>query len=136
MPSSFDYAVIRLVPRAEREEFVNVGVILICRERAFLGARVALDKERIHTIAPALDLEEIERQLALIPLVCSGDPAGGEIAELPISERFQWLAAARSTPIQNSSVHSGLTEDPQEALDRLLETMVRMPPKEAGPAAT
>ncbi len=131
--SSFDYAVVRVVPRVEREEFVNVGVILICRERAFLSARVALDKERIRTLAPTLDIDEIDRQLELIPLVCAGDAEGGEIAQMPISERFHWLAAPKSTVIQVSPAHSGLTEDPEDTLERLLERMVLLPNPGARP---
>lgn len=131
-PSAFDYAVIRVVPRVEREEFVNVGVILICREAPFLGARIALDRARIAAVSATLDLDEIERQLAVFPQIAAGDPEGGEIAQLPISERFHWLAAPRSTVIQVSPSHSGITEDPEGALDRLLATMVR-PPKEPPP---
>ena len=110
--SSFDYATIRVVPRVEREEFINAGVILFCRTRRFLGARIALDRERLAALAPSLDLGEVERQLGLIALICSGDPAGGPIAELPASGRFHWLVSPRSTVIQISPVHSGLCQDP------------------------
>jgi hypothetical protein len=131
-PSGFDYAVIRIVPRVEREEFMNVGVILICREAPFLGALIALDRVRLAAMAPTLDLDDIEQQLNQFPLIASGDPAGGEMAALPISERFHWLVAPRSTVIQVSPQHSGITEDPEGALERLLATMVR-PPKEIPP---
>lgn len=133
-PTAFDYAVIRVVPRVEREEFVNVGVILMCREAPFLGARISMDRARLASLSPALDLDEIERQLTLIPLICAGDPKGGEIAALPMAERFHWLVSPKSTVVQVSSVHSGITEDPQGALDRLLDTMVR-PPKAEAPKA-
>ncbi len=125
--SSFDYAVIRVVPRVEREEFVNAGVILFSRTRRFLGAEIDLDRERLAVLAPWLDLDEVERQLALIPVICSGDPAGGPIAELPIWERFHWLVAPRSTVIQTSPVHSGLCQDPEAALVHLVDTLVRPP---------
>jgi len=124
--SSFDYAIVRVAPRVEREEFVNVGVILICRTSPYLGARVELDRQRLAALAPDLDVDEIERQLALIPLICSGAPAGGEIAALPISERFHWLTSPRSTVIQVSPVHSGLSADPDAELEHLLDTMVRL----------
>ena len=124
--SSFDYAVIRVVPRVEREEFINVGVILICREKPYLGARIAVDKERLRTLSADLDLDEIQRQLDLIPHVCDGDEEGGEIAQLPISERFHWL--------QVSPAHSGLTENPEDTLERLLERMVLLPNPGARPA--
>jgi hypothetical protein len=131
-PSGFDYAVIRIVPRVEREEFMNVGVILICREESYLGALVALDPVRLAAMAPTLDIDDIQQQLNQFPLIAAGDPAGGEIAALPMSERFHWLTAPRSTVIQVSPTHSGITEDPQGALERLLATMVR-PPKEVPP---
>lgn len=134
-PSAFDYAVVRIVPRVEREEFMNVGVIVICRDAQFLGARIALDPVRLAAMAPALDPDDIERQLEQIPLIAAGDPAGGEIAALPISERFHWLVAPRGTVIQVSPMHSGITEDPENALERLLATMVR-PPKEVPPPKT
>ncbi|MEA2641517.1 MAG: hypothetical protein QOF51_2911 [Chloroflexota bacterium] len=126
-PSSFDYAVIRVVPLVEREEFVNAGVILFCRTRRYLAARIALDRDRLAALAPWLDLAEVERQLALIPLICQGDAAGGPIAELPISERFHWLVAPRSTVIETSPVHTGLSEDPETTLAHLVDTVVRTP---------
>jgi len=123
-PSSFDYAIVRVVPRVERGEFVNVGAVLFCRTRRFLGARIALDERRLLTLAPGSDLDEIRRYLELIPLICAGDPAGGPIAALPQAERFHWLVAPRSAMIQTSPVHSGLCADPLAALDHLVETMV------------
>lgn len=125
--SSFDYAVVRVVPRVEREEFINAGVIVFCRTRRFLGACVALDRARLAVLAPEVDPAEVERHLALIPLVCSGDPAAGPIGRLPAAERFHWLVAPRSTVIQPSPSHSGLCRDPRAMLDHLFDTMVRPP---------
>lgn len=126
-PTSFDYAVVRVVPFVEREEFINAGVILFCRTCSFLGARMALDRARLAALAPWLDLADVERQLALIPLICAGDPAGGPVAALPPWERFHWLVAPRSTVIQTSPVHTGLCENPEAALDHLVDTVVRTP---------
>ena len=125
--SSFDYAIVRIVPLVEREEFINAGVILFCRTCPFLGARIALDRERLAALAPGLDIAEVEQQLAVIPLICDGDPAGGPVAALPLWERFHWLVAPRSTVIQTSPVHTGLSEDPEAALDHLVDTVVRAP---------
>lgn len=123
-PSSFDYAVVRVVPRVEREEFINAGVILFCRSRRFLGARIALDRQRLAMLNPHLDLEDVERHLTIIPLVCKGGPDAGAIGQLPLAERFHWLVAPRSTIIQTSPVHSGLCTDPEAVLNHLLETLV------------
>ena len=125
--SSFDYAIIRVVPLVEREEFVNAGVILFCRACPFLGARIALDRERLAALAPQLDLTDVERQLEIIALICQGDPAGGLLAALPPAERFHWRVAPRSTVIQTSPVHTGLCDDPEAALEHLVATVVRTP---------
>jgi len=124
---SFNYAIVRVVPLVEREEFVNAGVILFCRECPFLGARIALDRKRLATLAPWLDLVDVERQLALIPSICQGEPAAGDVAALSPAERFHWLVAPRSTVIQTSPVHSGLCDDPEAELDHLVDTVVRTP---------
>src|SRR5438874_419137 len=118
----FEYAVIRLVPRVEREEFINVGVILFCRTRHFLDARIALDTKRLAALAPHLDVAAIQEQLNHIPLICMGGAAAGPIGLLPQPERFRWLIAPRSTVVQSSPVHGGLCEDPQAELDRLVAT--------------
>ena len=123
--SSYDYAIVRVVPRVERGEFVNVGVILFCRTRRFLGARIWLDAERIAALAPQLDISELKRHLAIIPLVCAGGADAGPIGALPLAERFHWLVAPRSAMIQTSPVHSGLCDAPEAALDELLEALVR-----------
>lgn len=125
--SSFDYAVVRVVPRVEREEFINVGVIVFCRTRNFLGARIALDGQRLTALHPGLDLAEVERFLSLIPLICAGGPAAGPLGQLPQADRFHWLVSPRSTIIQTSPVHTGLCADPETALNHLLETMVCLP---------
>jgi len=126
-PSSFDYAVVRVVPRVERGEFINAGVVLYCRTRDFLGARVTLDRRRLAALAPDADAGEIDRQLAALVAVCEGHAGAGPIAALPQSERFLWLAAPRSTVIQSSPVHSGLcagSAEPAAVLDRLFQKMV------------
>ena len=120
----FEYAVIRLVPRVEREEFINVGVVLFCRARQFLDARMALDLERIAALAPHLDVAAFQEQLSHIPLICKGGAAAGPIGLLPQPERFRWLVAPRSTIVQPSPVHSGLCDDPEVELDRLMARMV------------
>jgi len=125
--SSFDYAIVRVVPLVAREEFINAGVIVFCRTRRYLRARIALDRARLAALAPWLDVDEVERQLGLIPLICAGDAAGGPIAALPHWERFHWLVAPRSTIIQTSPVHSGLCEDPEAMLVHLIDTVVRIP---------
>jgi hypothetical protein len=126
--SSFDYAIVRVVPRVEREEFINTGVILFCRTERFLGALIELNTERLRALAPDVDLLLVQRHLNLIPLVCSGGAEAGFIGRLSQSERFHWLVSPRSTIIQTSPVHSGICSDPEAALQHLLETMVRRPP--------
>ncbi len=127
---SFDYAVIRVVPRVERHEFVNAGVILYCRSLGFLGARVSLDPSRLAALFPAAarELDVIERALAIIPAICAGAPDAGPIARLGQAERFHWLVAPRSTITQTSPVHSGLCDDPARTLDHLVETLVTVAP--------
>src|SRR5262245_30760784 len=127
MPASdvFEYAIIRVVPRVEREEFINVGVVLFCRTRHFLDARISLDLQRLAALAPDLDLDALQEQLNHIPVICKGGAAAGPIGILPQAERFRWLVAPRSTIVQPSPVHSGLCDDPQIELDRLVATMVR-----------
>jgi hypothetical protein len=127
-PASFDYAIVRVVPRGEREEFVNAGAILFCLERDFLAARVELDRARLSALAPDADLALVEEHLAAIPLVAAGGEGSGPIGKLSRRERFHWLVAPRSTIIQVSAVHSGLCDDPARALELLLERMVRRSP--------
>lgn len=125
---SFDYAVMRVVPRVEREEFVNAGIVLFCSERDFLGARVELDRERLRALAPDVDLALVEEHLAAIPRIAAGGEGSGPIGRLSRRERFHWLVAPRSTIIQVSPVHSGLCDDPERALERLMDGMVRRRP--------
>ena len=129
MPTShtYDYAVIRVVPRVEREEFVNVGVILSCATRDFLDARLHVDRQRLAAFDPGFDAALVEQYLAVIPLVCRGDADAGPIGKLSARQRFHWLVAPRSTIIQVSAVHSGLCEDPSGALAHLMQRMVLCP---------
>lgn len=124
----FDYAVVRVVPRVERGEFVNAGVILFCPTRGYLDARIELDQARLKTLAPSIDIAVVESYLEAIPKVCAGGGEPGSIGTLPQGARFHWLVAPRSTVIQTSDVHSGVHEDPRAALDGLFEKLVR-PPK-------
>lgn len=125
--SSFDYAVIRVVPRVEREEFVNAGVILFCLERDFLQARVEVDERRLSALWPETDVELVRQHLEAIPKICAGSPDGGPIARLSLRERFHWLVAPRSTIIQVSPVHAGLCDSPERALAELFERVIQVP---------
>ena len=125
--SSYDYAIVRVVPRVERGEFLNVGVILYCRTRRFLGARFALDRARLAALAPDLDADEVERHLDALAAVAAGGKAGGPIGALEQPQRFHWLVAPRSTVIQVSPVHCGLCTDPAAALADLLRREVSAP---------
>jgi hypothetical protein len=124
--SAYEYAIIRVVPRVERGEFINAGAILFCRTRRFLGARIELDAARLAALAPWLDIAAVERHLALFPRLCAGD-AADPIGRLDRAERFRCLVAPSSTIIQPSPVHTGLCRDPAAELERLLATMVRPP---------
>lgn len=122
--SSYDYALIRLVPNVERGECLNVGVLLFCRTRRFLGARIHLDSERALALAPDLDLIAVQQQLDDLLRICAGGPEAGSLGEMSQSERFHWLVSPRSTVVQVSEVHTGLCEDPEATLEHLLKTMV------------
>ena len=123
---SYDYAIVRVVPRVDREEFVNVGVILACQSRDFLEARIELDIKRLAALDPNADLATIQTHLQGIPLVAIGGVQAGPIGKLTQRERFHWLVAPRSTIIQTSAVHTRLCRDPAAALEHLLITMVRL----------
>ena len=125
---AYDYAIVRVVPRVERGEMINAGVILSCPDLDFLEARVELDDARLRALDETLDLEAIRAHLAIIPLVCRGGPEAGPIGSLPQRSRFHWLVSPRSTIIQPSPVHTGRTSDPARCLERLLDTMVRRTP--------
>lgn len=125
--SPFAYLILRVVPSVERGESLNVGVVLFCRQRGFLGARVELDEARLAVLAPSVSLAEVEEHLAALVRVTEGDPAAGPIAALDQSERFGWLSAPSSTIVQPSEVHTGLCEDPEQTLDSLFERLVAAP---------
>ena len=125
--AAYDYALIRVVPRVERGEFVNVGVVLSCKGNDFLEARVELDEARLRALDPSVDLETVRNHLAAFTAICAGGAEAGPIGGLPQRERFRWLTAPRSTMIQTSPTHSGRCADPVAAIEHLLDTMVRPP---------
>lgn len=124
----FEYAVLRVAPRVERGELVNVGVVLFCRTRRFLGVRIELGERQaaaLRALAPEVDLEAVRAHLASIQAIVSGDAAAGPIAELAAPERFRWVTSPSSTVIQPSEVHGGVTDDPEASLEELFEKLVR-----------
>lgn len=133
--SSYDYALIRVVPSIERGECINVGVILFCRTRRFLKSLIDLNVQRLLIIAPDVDVALVREHLAYFERVCAGGAQSGAIGELSQSERFHWLVSPRSTMIQTSPVHSGLCQDPEAALQHLFNTMVRVSGTAALPAS-
>ena len=128
--SLFEYALLRVVPRVERGEFINAGVVLHCKEANFLDARIHLDRDRLRALDPTADPETILNHLEAARLVCAGGPEAGTIGSLSAGQRFGWLAAPRSTVVQASPIHTGFARDPGEALDHLLNTMVYPPTME------
>ena len=130
---TYDYAVVRVVPRVERGEFVNVGVIVSCDATDSLEARIELDPERVLALDPGADIDAIRAALGAIDAVCAGSSGAGSLAKLSARERFHWLVAPRSAVIQTSPVHTGRTEEPQAVLDHLFETMVGGPRRAASP---
>jgi Protein of unknown function (DUF3037) len=126
---SYDYAVIRVVPRVDREEFLNVGIIVSCPAKDYLEARIELDESRLLAFDPTLDIEAVRGHLASIPRICAGGPDAGPIGKLSPRERFHWLVAPRSTVIQTSRVHTGRCTDPAPVSERLLDRMVRPAPR-------
>ncbi|MBV9596869.1 MAG: DUF3037 domain-containing protein [Chloroflexi bacterium] len=123
----YSYAIVRVVPRVERGEFLNVGVVLFSRELDFLGARLEVDEERLRSLAPGVDLASVERHLAIFRAIAFGEAEGGPIAALPRPERFHWLVAPRSTMIQTSPTHVGRSTNAERALADLLDEFVRVP---------
>ena len=121
---AFDYSIVRIVPRVERGEFINAGVILFCSTRAYLDCRIELDRSRLTALAPAVDLPLVEEHLSVIPRVCRGGAEAGAIGELPQRARFHWLVAPRSTILQTSPMHSGVHHDPEAALEGLFRKLV------------
>jgi Protein of unknown function (DUF3037) len=125
--SVYQYAIIRVVPRVERGECLNVGIVLLCRAHRFLGARVALDERRLAALAPDLEPASVRPHLAAMERIAAGDPDAGPIAGLGVAERFHWLVAPASTIIQPSAVHTGLCGDPATELEHLIATLVEQP---------
>ncbi|HMD27815.1 MAG TPA: DUF3037 domain-containing protein [Steroidobacteraceae bacterium] len=122
---TYDYAVVRVVPRVERGEFVNAGIILSCDVERILRASIELDESALLAIDATVDMELVKKVLASIPAICAGGDAAGEMGKLSARERFHWLVAPRSTIVQTSPVHTGQCADPAAALEHLLQTMVR-----------
>lgn len=124
-PSSFDYAIIRVVPRVERDEFINAGVIVHSPSLDFLEARVELDDARLAALWPDVDVNEVREHLSVFPRIAAGDRKAGPIAQLPRSQRFHWLVAPRSTVLQISPVHAGMCATADGMVERLLSRFVR-----------
>ena len=120
----FEYAVIRVVPRVEREEFLNVGVILFCKKLQFLGTKFQINEKRIKNFCAEIDIQILEEHLNTFERICRGDKDSGPIGQLPLAERFRWLTATRSTIIQTSKTHPGFCKDPSETLAKLFEQLV------------
>ena len=116
---TFDYAILRVVPRVDREEFINAGVVVFCLEKRYLEARILLNADRLKALWPEVDVDLVRAHLDAIPRICAGDPAAGPIAKLSLRERFHWLTAPRSTVIQPSPVHTGVCDSADGVLDRL-----------------
>jgi len=126
-PDNYDYAIVRVVPRVEREEFVNVGVVVSCPARNFLKARFALDESRLRALDPHIDMETVRAHTSSISAICEGGPQAGPLGKLSQRERFHWIVAPRSTIIQTSPVHTGKCDDPDALIEHLLDKMVRVP---------
>lgn len=121
----FDYAVIRVVPKVEREEFINVGVVLSCHDKDFLEAEFHIDEDKLKTFDPDVDLDIVKSHLKAIKEICAGGMGAGGLGKLSKRERFHWLTSPKSTIIQTSPVHSGYCDDPSKKLQHLLDTMVK-----------
>lgn len=124
MPNVFEYAIIRVVPKVEREEFVNVGVILYCGPLKFLRTKIIINESRIQAFCKEIELTEVREYIQSFERISAGGKGSGPIGELSLAERFRWLTATRSTVVQTSKVHPGITENPQEVLERLFELHV------------
>ncbi len=123
-PEPFQYAVVRVVPRVERGECFNAGVVLYCRPRRYLGARLELDEAKLRALAPATVPADVRAHLDAIGRIAEGDPSAGPIAHLAQAERFHWLVSPSSTIVQPSEVHTGLCDDPAAELEHLFATLV------------
>jgi hypothetical protein len=124
MKLAYQYVALRCVPRVDREEFLNVGVVVYCHATDFLRAAWTVDPDRLRALDPLIDVDQVCEALAFVDKVCAGDRAGGTAALQPVSQRFGFLKAPRSTMLQPSPVHGGLTDDPERQLDHLLHTLV------------
>ena len=122
---TYDYAIVRVVPRVERGEFVNAGIIVSCDMERILQARIELDEAVLLALHAGVDLELVRSTLATIPAICAGGPEAGAIGKLSPRERFHWLVSPRSTIVQTSPVHSGQCSDPEAVLDHLMNRMIR-----------
>lgn len=120
----YEYAVIRVVPRVEREEFLNVGIILYCSKQGFLEAKIQVNQERFEAFSPKIENEELQQYLKTWERICKGGKEGGTIGMLPIASRFRWLTATRSTVVQTSKVHPGFCDSPLETLECLFQALV------------
>jgi hypothetical protein len=120
----FEYAIIRVVPRVEREEFVNVGVILFCAKKKFLKCKIHSDAQKLEVMCKELDLEELNKNLNAIKTICAGGKHSGPIGQLDLASKFRWLTATRSTVVQSSKVHPGFCDEPELMLERLQEQFV------------
>lgn len=120
----FEYAVIRVVPRVEREEFINVGVILFCKSQKFLGTLCNINKEKLKSFSDKLEISDVEAHLKALELICSGTKDSGPIGKLDMASRFRWLSATRSTIVQTSKVHPGFCQNAKDALQKLYEQLV------------
>jgi hypothetical protein len=125
---TYDYAIVRVVPRVDRGEQINVGVILSCADTDFLDARIEVDEALLRAIDPAIDLDAVRINLEVIPAICRGGDEGGPIGRLPARGRFRWLVSPRSTIVQTSPVHTGRTSDPAACLEHLMDRVVRRKP--------
>ena len=123
-PASFDYAILRVVPRVDREEFINAGVVVFCLEKRYLDARILVNDERLRALWPELDVELVRAHLEAVPRICMGDASAGPIAKLSQRERFHWLTSPRSTIIQPSPVHTGVCDNTEGVLERLVTQFV------------
>jgi hypothetical protein len=121
----YEYAILRVVPRVEREEFINIGIVLFCKSKFFLKVRYVLDAPRLQALFPDLDLEQLDEYCKSFASVCAGSKTGGVLESMPDASRFRWLTAKRSTILQVSSVHPGFCQDPEVTLEDLLERLVR-----------
>jgi len=121
---TFEYAIIRVVPKVEREEFFNVGVILFCKRKKFLDIKYQISQDKLNAFAPEIELELLNEYLNAWKLICDGDASGGLIGEFELSDRFRWLAACRSTIIQSSKTHPGLCFEPEKELEDIFKTYV------------